>query len=322
MYSRVYVEITNQCNRNCSFCPGTSRQPGMMTMDAFGQVLQKLQGITQMLYFHLMGEPLTHPDLPEMIRAAKAEGFRSGITTNGTLLARRGKAMVEAGVYKVNISIHSFEQGAVEEYTRAEGFRSGITTNGTLLARRGKAMVEAGVYKVNISIHSFEQGAVEEYTRYIDECLDFADYASRNGVLVVLRLWNQGSDDGRNDETLLRMTRRFPQPWKEGPRGTRLQDRLYLEYGSRFRWPDLQEEDMGQQVFCYGLRDHFGILCDGTVVPCCLDHNGDIPLGSIFQQDITEILSSSRAKSMVEGFSCRRASEELCRKCGYARRFG
>ncbi len=275
MYSRVYVEITNQCNRNCSFCPGTSRQPGMMTMDAFGQVLQKLQGITQMLYFHLMGEPLTHPDLPEMIRAAKAEGFRSGITTNGTLLARRGKAMVEAGVYKVNISIHSFEQGAVEEYTR-----------------------------------------------YIDECLDFADYASRNGVLVVLRLWNQGSDDGRNDETLLRMTRRFPQPWKEGPRGTRLQDRLYLEYGSRFRWPDLQEEDMGQQVFCYGLRDHFGILCDGTVVPCCLDHNGDIPLGSIFQQDIREILSSSRAKSMVEGFSCRRASEELCRKCGYARRFG
>lgn len=275
MYSRVYVEITNQCNRNCSFCPGTSRQPGMMTMDAFGQVLQKLQGITQMLYFHLMGEPLTHPDLPEMIRAAKAEGFRSGITTNGTLLARRGKAMVEAGVYKVNISIHSFEQGAVEEYTR-----------------------------------------------YIDECLDFADYASRNGVLVVLRLWNQGSDDGRNDEMLLRMARRFPQPWKEGPRGTRLQDRLYLEYGSRFRWPDLQEEDMGQQVFCYGLRDHFGILCDGTVVPCCLDHNGDIPLGSIFQQDIREILSSSRAKSMVEGFSCRRASEELCRKCGYARRFG
>ena len=275
MYSRVYVEITNQCNRNCSFCPGTSRQPGMMTMDAFGQVLQKLQGITQMLYFHLMGEPLTHPDLPEMIRRAKAEGFRSGITTNGTLLARRGKAMVEAGVYKVNISIHSFEQGAVEEYTR-----------------------------------------------YIDECLDFADYASRNGVLVVLRLWNQGNDDGRNDETLLRMARRFPQPWKEGPRGTRLQDRLYLEYGSRFRWPDLQEEDMGQQVFCYGLRDHFGILCDGTVVPCCLDHNGDIPLGSIFQQDIREILSSPRAKSMVEGFSCRRASEELCRKCGYARRFG
>lgn len=275
MYSRVYVEITNQCNRNCSFCPGTSRQPGMMTLDAFGQILRKLQGITQMLYFHLMGEPLTHPDLPEMIRRAKAEGFRSGITTNGTLLARRGKAMVEAGVYKVNISIHSFEQGAVEEYTR-----------------------------------------------YIDECLDFADYASRNGVLVVLRLWNQGSDDGRNDETLKRMARRFPQPWKEGPRGTRLQDRLYLEYGSRFRWPDLQEQDMGQQVFCYGLRDHFGILCDGTVVPCCLDHNGDIRLGSIFRQDIRDILSSPRAKSMVEGFSCRRASEELCRKCGYARRFG
>lgn len=275
MYSKVYVEITNQCNRNCSFCPGTTRAKGMMTLEAFTAVAQKLQGVTKYLYYHLMGEPLTHPDLPEMIRRAGEMGFHSAITTNGTLLPDRGEALIRAGVYKVNISAHSFEDGPVENYYR-----------------------------------------------YIDGCLEFADLASRAGVLVVLRLWNQGCDGGRNQETVSRMRQRFPEPWKEGRRGTQLQPRLYLEYGERFEWPDLDARDRGQQVFCYGLRDHFGILWDGTVVPCCLDHNGDIPLGNVFEQDLSGILSGSRAAAMVEGFSCRRAAEELCRKCGYARRFG
>ena len=57
------------------------------------------------------------------------------------------------------------------------------------------------------------------------------------------------------------------------------------------------------------------------MVPCCLDHNGDIPLGNLFERDVEEILSSPRATAMRDGFSCRKATEELCRKCGYARRF-
>lgn len=275
MYSKVYVEITNQCNRNCSFCPGTARRPGMMTLEQFSEAAEKLQGVTKYLYYHLMGEPLTHPALPDMIRRATELGFKSAITTNGSLLPSRGKAILDAGVYKVNISVHSFEEGSVESYKS-----------------------------------------------YISGCMDFADEASKAGTLVVFRLWNQGYDEGRNISTLDLMHERFPGQWKEGSRGIQIQDRLYLEYGERFEWPDMEAQDRGNRVFCYGLRDHFAILCDGTVVPCCLDHDGDIPLGNIFREDLTQILSSPRAKAMVEGFSCRKAPEELCRKCGYARRFG
>lgn len=275
MYSKVYVEITNQCNRNCSFCPGTARRPGMMTLEQFSEAAKKLQGVTKYLYYHLMGEPLTHPALPDMIRRATELGFKSAITTNGSLLPSRGKAILDAGVYKVNISVHSFEEGSVESYKS-----------------------------------------------YISGCMDFADEASKAGTLVVFRLWNQGYDEGRNISTLDLMHERFPGQWKEGSRGIQIQDRLYLEYGERFEWPDMEAQDRGNRVFCYGLRDHFAVLCDGTVVPCCLDHDGDIPLGNIFREDLTQILSSPRAKAMVEGFSCRKAPEELCRKCGYARRFG
>ena len=77
----------------------------------------------------------------------------------------------------------------------------------------------------------------------------------------------------------------------------------------------------GNDVYCYGMRDHFGILCDGTVVPCCLDSDGVIALGNVFQTSLDEILSSSRAQAIKKGFECRKASEELCRRCGYAQRW-
>ena len=273
-YSRVYVEITNLCNRNCTFCPGTDRENRMMTVPEFETVIGKLRGVTGYLYYHLMGEPLTHPGLPQMLSVA----------------------------------------------TRL-GFKSQITTNGTLLQARGQALIDARVHKVNISVHSFEEGSNEDYVNYINSCLDFADRASRAGIIVVLRLWNNGYDEGRNISTLDLAKARFPWDWQEVPKGIRIREKLFIEHGDRFDWPDLGAADGGAAVFCHGLRDHFGVLSNGTVVPCCLDHNGDIPLGNVYGESVEEILNSPRAKAMRDGFSCRRASEELCRKCGYARRF-
>ena len=67
-----------------------------MTPEEFETVARKLTGVTGYLYYHLMGEPLTHPKLPELIAIATKLGFKSQITTNGTLLATRGDALIEA----------------------------------------------------------------------------------------------------------------------------------------------------------------------------------------------------------------------------------
>ena len=106
-YSRVYLEITNICNRSCSFCPGTKRPLRRMTCEEFDILTDKLVGVTEYLYLHVMGEPLTHPDLIELIRIAKVKGFRVAITTNGTLIRRLADELISSGVYKVNISVHS-----------------------------------------------------------------------------------------------------------------------------------------------------------------------------------------------------------------------
>ena len=273
MYSRVYVEITNICNRSCSFCPGHDREARRMTASEFDAVTDKLVGVTQYLYYHVMGEPLTHPLLPDFIRTATEKGFKSVVTTNGTLLESVGDALIEAGVYKVNISLHSFEGDAAEAYKK-----------------------------------------------YITSCLDFADKASRAGVLVILRLWNKGHDGGRNEDIVAAMKERFSDAeWKEDARGARIRHRLHLEYGERFEWPDARAEDGGADVFCYGLSDHFSILCDGTVVPCCLDRNGALALGNVLVDSVEKIMTSDRAERIRRNFKNRTAAEDLCRRCGYAR---
>ena len=274
MYSKVYIEITNICNMSCSFCHGHSREARRMSMGEFSRVLDALEGQTKFIYYHLMGEPLTHPDLPDFLRMAKGRGFKSIITTNGTLLARRGRELIDAGVHKVSISLHSFEDGEDADFVR-----------------------------------------------YMSEVTDFADAASRAGIIVVLRLWNKGFDGGRNSRIFEIFRTRFDGEWAENTRGVRVRDKLHLEWGDRFEWPDMSADEQGNEFFCYGLRDHFGILCDGSVVPCCMDSDGVITLGNIFKQPLSEILDSPRARAIVAGFEHRKASEELCRRCGYARRF-
>lgn len=274
-YSRVYLEITNMCNRSCSFCPGTSRAPRRLALQEMELLCKKLRPYTDYLYLHLMGEPLTHPELGLLIGAAQNEGFKVAITTNGTLLPMRGEELIKLGVYKVNVSLHSFEHGSREEQLK-----------------------------------------------YINECIDFADRASRAGVLTVLRLWNRGRDEGRNIDTVATLRERFAEgEWREDARGARIRHGLHLEYGERFAWPSMVIEPISDEVFCYGLCDHFGILSDGTVVPCCLDGNAAIPLGNALTEELADILSSERAQKIREGFSCKRAVEELCKRCGYARRF-
>ena len=274
-YSRAYVEITNICNRNCSFCPGTKRETRRMTMEEFSHIAKSLKPLTDYMYFHVMGEPLTHPMLPEFIKLATSMGFKCAVTTNGTLLGKVGQALINSGVYKINISVHSFEDGSDESY------------------------------------HS-----------YINSLFSFADESSKAGVLTVFRLWNKGHDGGRNDKTISLMKEKFHNgEWREGSRGFRIRHKLHLEWGDRFEWPDVSCEEGDSSVFCYGLSDHFGILVDGTVIPCCLDREGVINLGNIHETPIEDILTSERAKSILEGFKKRCAKEELCRKCGYARRF-
>ena len=271
MLKKIYLEISNICNLSCSFCHGTARAPRMMSAAEFETATDAVKRKAEFLYFHLMGEPLLHPELPAFIASAAGKGFRPIVTTNGTLLAERGEKLLQTPLYKVNISLHSAEANPASDFGD-----------------------------------------------YLRNCVDFAKPAAGKGILVVFRLWNRGGLEKNNDEMISALKKSYPLEWEKTRSGRRLADRTFLEYGERFDWPDSAAEEHGGNLFCWALRDQIGILCDGSVVPCCLDADGVMTLGNIFTDDLDEILSSERARRIYDGFSVHRAAEELCRRCGYA----
>ena len=204
------------------------------------------------------------------------------------------------------------------------GFKVILTTNGTLLRKQQEVLLAApALHKVNISLHAFEANDLAvPFARYLADCFSFGK-AAEGKMIVSYRLWNNGGADTANDMIVKTMEEYFPRPWKEERLGPRIGNRVYLQHGDKFDWPDLTAAEGDGKFSCYGLKDQLGVLCDGSVVPCCLDHEGDLVLGNLFAQEMEEILDAPRTRRILQGFEQGCAVEELCRKCGYARtKFG
>ena len=279
-FSRCYLEITNRCNLACSFCPKTKRPARTLTAEEFRLLAGKLRAYTDYLYLHVMGEPLLHPQLQALLKIAQELGFHVVLTTNGTLLPARQELLLAA----------------------------------------------PALYKINISLHSFEANTAASMGGYLSGCFTFAKLAAEAGKLVDLRLWNLDGETTRgqhtqNDAILTALEAVFPQPWVQNTWGLRLQDRTFVHYAEKFDWPDLSVSEQRDTGTCRALNDQLAVLSDGTVVPCCLDHEGDVPLGNLFSQQLDEILRAPPAQALLSGFAARKLTQPLCRRCGYARRF-
>lgn len=289
MIDRCYIEITNTCNLDCHFCPKHHRKRRQLSEEEFDLLTDRVRGKVCFLYFHLMGEPLLHPLLSQFVTMAREKGFKTVLTSNGTLL------------------------------------------------HRAMALLDTLPHKIQLSLHSHESNARGELSEYMDQVMRFSTQAAGKGTCMVLRLWNQGGMDRENEEVMRLIEKYVPKPWKERPDGFRLCDNLYLEFDRKFEWPGgggkaasddsdgKQEESDGkleaspskskQEYFCKALIKQIGVLSDGSLVPCCLDHDGDVILGNLFYQSLEEILASPRAQALVEGFRHHAATEPLCQSC-------
>lgn len=287
-FKKVYIEITSVCNLACSFCPPTSRKANIIKLDAFNNILDQVKPYTKYIYLHVKGEPLLHPRIDELLDASHAKGFKVNITTNGTLIKKnRDKLLGKPALRQMNFSLHSFD-GHEGSTNREE---------------------------------------------YLSNILSFAREAADHNVLISFRLWNLAPDHitneekRRNRETLEILEKEFNLDYKIEEKvvpgsGIKVANRIYLNQDHEFQWPSLFAPEDDGQGFCHALRSHAAILVDGTVVPCCLDGEGVIDLGNINHTPFSEIIEGERANNLFNGFSRREAVEELCRKCGYRKKFG
>ena len=314
MIDRCYIEITNTCNLNCDFCPKHHRRKRQLSAGEFNLLTDRVRGKVSFLYFHLMGEPLLHPLLPQFIRTANEKGFKTVLTSNGTLL-HRCLPLLEALPHKIQLSLHSHESNARGELA---GYMQEVMQFSVLAAEKGTCMVlrlwnQGGRDKEN-----------EEVMRLIEQ--------------YVPKPWKDRPDGFRlSDHLYLEFDRKFEWPTAGEKSEENLKDESEKESGDESEKnlkneseENLKEESekesengLGEksskkekkQLFCKALIKQIGVLSDGSLVPCCLDHDGDVVLGNLLHQSLEEILASPRAQALVEGFKHHTASEKLCQNC-------
>lgn len=178
-----------------------------------------------------------------------------------------------------------------------------ITTNGYLIS---KIKNNKNIHQLNISLHSNDGNP--HYLENIFECADIL----KDHTYINYRLWA-----GDNENIKQALEKKYNCKINGS---MHLEDHIYLDIESEFKWPNLTNDIYKEKGTCYGLKNHFGVLVDGSIVPCCLDGNGEITLGNIFRDDLDEILNSERAEKMRQGFKNKILVEELCKHCGFIER--
>ena len=114
-FKKIYIEISNSCNFNCSFCFRSQRIKRFMSADEFRYVAREVKLFTDYIYLHVLGEPLLHPHFREILQIASGENLKVNISTNGSLLAKHADYLLKNPVRQLNVSLHDAEENIPKE---------------------------------------------------------------------------------------------------------------------------------------------------------------------------------------------------------------
>lgn len=276
-YKKIYIEITNSCNFDCSFCYKSKRPKRALKVEEFRFIAAKVKPFTNYLYLHVMGEPLLHPHFEEILQIASEFDFQVNISTNGSLISKQQAALLTYPPRQINISLHDLEENIPTEdlptfITKMISFADSIADSTYINLRLWN--------RTDDSMSDFNQHCIKLLAEELQ--LDASVFAKEKFL-----------------------------------QGIHLRKHIYLQSANRFDWPDMDAFPSNEPKTCYALKDHIAILSDGSIVPCCIDADAQLLLGNIFTDDVEKMVKSKKAIAMKEGFRNKIAVEDFCKVCGF-----
>ena len=285
-FYRVYVELTNICGLKCSFCPPKTLPTQSMSLPFFEHVLNELKPYTKEIAYHMGGDSLTLSNLSAYLDLTSEKHFKVMLTTSGYYLSKHDpKILLHPAIKQINLSLNSYNKNSMP-----------------------------------LSFEAYMEPIIKLCKLKLEHNRD---------LFINLRLWNMDEEQSEKTfneklfsylEKAFQITLDTQKIDAEKPKSIRLAEKILLHFDNYFEWPSLSSKQHSDGT-CLGLSSHFGILADGTVVPCCLDKDGIMSLGNLHEKSLQEILGTPRTQGIIDGFKHHRAIEELCQKCNYKQRF-
>ncbi len=281
---KIYLEITNNCNKKCEFCAQTKRSKGFVSAANFRDRVKKIVDYADEVYLHVLGEPLLHKNILEVFSILNEYKLNFKITSNGTLLSNeKVDALLENPFFKqINFSLHALNDEEINSKVLAEI----LEFSKLLLEKRSDVFI-------NFRLWNYSTDDAQKNVLILDKVAQFFE-------LPKIKIPQNRRSKKLYKNLYLNIDSRFDWPI------------------------NVAENSHGGIVkgFCHGGSSQLGVLLDGTVVPCCLDSEGVINLGNIDQiDDFLAIINSPRLKNICKNFSKNTVIEPFCQKCTFRKRF-
>ena len=202
--------------------------------------------------------------------------------------------------------------------------KANITTNGTLIEKNINILKSSkSVRQINISIHSITQNnnLDKKYLINIFKSVDELD-----NIIISYRLWNvQDIKENSINKEIIKELEHFYKISNlidklRQNKFLKLRDNIFINQDTEFTWPDINGNRIIEKGRCLALKEQIAILVDGTVVPCCLDNDGNIKLGNILKEDLDDILKKDKTLEIKNNFLNGIITEELCKTCGFLKK--
>lgn len=306
---RLHLELTSFCNFSCDVCPdGVMKRPrGFMDPDLACRVIDEVarDGIAEWIFYHLMGEPMMHPHLEEVVGYARERGLRVCVTTNGSLLSgARARALVQRDLTRLVISLQVPDSPEFEGLEGKPGSYADYVLRITEAAR--EVLREGSGTTLHLSVLCtpfqailFPENGISTRTS--------TDQVRREVAFWLSRILGQA------DPALVRRFRSW------GWTILDVSPRFMIEAKPAADWAGSFRED-GRVVparfgSCHGLTEQMGVLWNGEVVFCCADFEGRTSSGKIGEIRLLDFLRSRKVEAVADGFRRMRLVHPHCRTC-------
>ncbi|MGD1904930.1 MAG: radical SAM/SPASM domain-containing protein [Leptolyngbyaceae cyanobacterium] len=316
---RLHIEVTNVCNFKCEFCPDAimERRRGHMDVALLERLLTEVADhqLANIVTFHLMGEPLIYPHVFEGIAMAVERGLKLHLTTNGSTFHLRPdhiEALVASQIPKVTISLQTpdpqtFTLRGAPPRLEPEAYFDGITQYVRANLQAAESPTRIHIKFLDTTPHPF---LVPHKPMHIVE----GKAAMREELMRWAERLLSGLDDAPDAQAVERaIARHKPGRWQLIP----LHPKLVLETFPLDSWGNVESSQVTPAHFgyCNGVSGQAGVLYDGTVVPCCKDYEGQIPLGNAQDIPLRDILAGPSACGLKKGFDRLKVNHPVCQRC-------
>ncbi|NJM96109.1 MAG: radical SAM protein [Phormidesmis sp. RL_2_1] len=317
---RIHLEVTNVCNFKCEFCPDAimARKRGHMALTLLEKALDDIaeHRLAKIVAFHLMGEPLIYPHIFEAIALALTRHLNLHLTTNGSTFHMRPEhipKLVASGIPKVTISLQTpdpstFIIRGAPPMLKPEHYFEGITQYVQANLAEANSSTRVHLKFLDTTPHPF---LVPHKAMHVVEGKEQMQQQLREWCN---RLLVNAPQRPSPDQLNAKLATHKPGRWQV----IELTPKLALETFPLDSWGNVESNTVipARFGYCNGTTDQAGILYDGTVVPCCKDYDGQIPLGNLNHNTLSDILDAQApACRLREGFNKFQVTHPVCQRC-------